>query len=355
VSIRARRIGRPHRWSAALILAALGVATTGAAAPAADHAANVDQVTIGYSAWPGWLPLAVAQKQGIFEKDGLDVHLKYFADYVSSLDAMSAGKLDANSQTLNDTMAAVAGGSEQAIIVVNDNSAGNDAIICDEAITSVADMKGKTVAAEKGLVDHFLLLQGLAKAGLTQDDIDFRGVLTADAAASFADGQFDCVGVPAPFTQEALKRPGSHEIFNSRDFPGVVPDDIVASRTMVTQEPNVAQKIVNAWYDTLDYIQANPKKSARIMAGVAKMSTKDYNELALDTKIFSIDDALQAFQPGDTVTSLQYTAGLINPFIVDSGLAKKAASLDTLFAPQFTQAYAAAHRSRATATRAPAA
>jgi len=352
VSHRARRFGRTHRWSA-LILAALAAATTSAVAAPTARAAERDKVTIGYSAWPGWFPLAVAQKQRIFEKDGLDVDLRYFADYVSSLDAMSAGRLDANSQTLNDTMASVAGGSEQAIIVVNDNSAGNDAIVCDEAITSVADMKGKTVAAERGLVDHFLLLQGLAKAGLTQDDIDFRGVLTADAAASFADGQFDCVGVPAPFIPEALKRPGSHVIFNSRDFPGAAPDGIVVRQTMVTQEPDVAQKIVNAWYDTLDYIQAHPKQSVRIMAGVAKMSSKNYNELARDTKIFTVDDALQAFQLGDTMTSIRYTAGLINPFLVDSGLTKKTASLNGLFAPQFTQAYAAAHQSRATATSAP--
>ena len=35
---------------------------------------------------------------------------------------------------------------------------------------------------------------------MTQDDIDFRGVLTDAAAARFAGGQFDCVGVFAPFT-----------------------------------------------------------------------------------------------------------------------------------------------------------
>ena len=122
-------------------------------------------MTIGYSAWPGWFPLAVADEAGIFEKNGLDVDLRYFADYIASLDAMVAGKLDANTQTLNDTMAAVAGGSKQAIIVVNDNSAGNDAIICDKSITSIADLKGKTIAAEEGVVDHFLLLQGLATEG----------------------------------------------------------------------------------------------------------------------------------------------------------------------------------------------
>jgi NitT/TauT family transport system substrate-binding protein len=344
VGTRARRTGRSRRFIAVAV-AAVAVATTGVLAVPAAHAAKLDKVTIGYSAWPGWFPLAVAQKEGIFKKNGLDVNLKYFADYVSSLDAMSAGKLDANTQTLNDTMAAVAGGSKQSIIVVNDNSAGNDAIICDESIKSVADMKGKTVAAEEGVVDHFLLLQGLAKEGLTQDDIDFRGVLTADAAASFSGGQFDCVGVFAPFTIEALKRPGSHVVFSSKDFPGSIPDHIVVSQQMVAKQPKVAQKIVNAWYATLDYLQANPEKSLKIMADAAQVSTKDYEDLASGTKIFTIDEALAAFQPGETVTSLDYTAGLINPFMVKSGLTKKEASLKGLFAPQFTQAYKDAHPS----------
>jgi NitT/TauT family transport system substrate-binding protein len=170
----------------AVAVVAIAVAATGVVATPAAHAAKLDQVTIGYSAWPGWFPLAVAEKQGIFEKNGLDVDLKYFSDYIASLDAMAAGKLDGNAQTLNDTMAAVAGGSKQAIIVVNDNSAGNDAIICDQSVKSIADLKGKTIAAEEGVVDHFLLLQGLATEKLTQKDIDFRGVVTADAASSTA-------------------------------------------------------------------------------------------------------------------------------------------------------------------------
>ncbi|MET0628709.1 MAG: ABC transporter substrate-binding protein [Acidimicrobiia bacterium] len=334
---------RTRRLVCMLVASALAAAALGTM-PAA-HAAKLDKVTIGYSAWPGWFPLAVADKAGIFEKNGLDVDLKYFADYIASLDAMSAGKLDANTQTLNDTMAAVAGGSKQSIIVVNDNSAGNDAIICDESITSVADMKGKTVAAEQGVVDHFLLLQGLEKAGMTEDDIDFRGVLTADAAASFSGGQFDCVGVFAPFTLEALKRPGSHVVFSSKDFPGTIPDHIVVSKEMVAKQPKVAQKIVNAWYDTLDYMTANPDEANKIMADAAEISPDDYADLAGGTKIFTVDEALAAFQPGTTTASLEYTAKLINPFMVKSGLTKKPASLKGLFAPQFTQAYASAQTS----------
>lgn len=345
----AGRTSRVRRVVAAIVTVAAVVGIGTVAMPSAQ-AAKLDKVTIGYSAWPGWFPLAVAEKEGIFKKDGLDVNLKYFTDYISSLDAMVAGKLDANTQTLNDTMAAVAGGSKQAIIAVNDNSAGNDAIICDQSITSIADLKGKTIAAEEGVVDHFLLLQGLAKEGLTQDDIDFRGVLTADAASSFAGGQFDCVGVFAPFTLDALKRPGSHVVFSSKEFPGTIPDHIVVSQSMVAKKPKVAQKLVNAWYDTLAYIAANPDKALKIMADKAELSTKDYEDLASGTKIFTVDEALAAFEPGDTTTSLQYTADLINPFLVKSGLTKKQASLKNLFAPQFTQAYADAHSSSAAAS-----
>jgi NitT/TauT family transport system substrate-binding protein len=327
----------------AAVASAAVVASVGVVAAPSAHAGQLDKVTIGYSAWPGWFPLAVAEKAGIFKKDGLDVNLKYFADYISSLDAMVAGKLDANTQTLNDTMAAVAGGSKQAIIAVNDNSAGNDAIICDQSVKSIADLKGKTIAAEEGVVDHFLLLQGLATEGLTQDDIDFRGVLTADAASSFAGGQFDCVGVFAPFTLDALKRSGSHVVFSSKEFPGTIPDHIVVSQSMVAKKPKVAQKMVNAWYDTLAYIQANPEKALKIMAAKAELSTKDYEDLASGTKIFTVDEAIEAFQPGDTTNSLQHTAELINPFLVESGLTKKQASLKGLFQPQFTQTYADAH------------
>ena len=98
-----------------------------------------DPIVLGYSAWPGWFPLAIADQEGIFEEAGVDVELRFFADYLGSLDAMAAGELDGNTQTLNDTMFAVAAGSPQTIVTNNDNSTGNDAIICDESVTSIED------------------------------------------------------------------------------------------------------------------------------------------------------------------------------------------------------------------------
>ena len=239
-------------------------------------------------------------------------------------------------------MAAVAGGSKQAIIVVNDNSAGNDAIICDKSITSVADMKGKTVAAEEGVVDHFLLLQGLAKAGMTQDDIDFRGVLTADAAASFSGGQFDCVGVFAPFTLEALKRPGSHVVFSSKDFPGTHPGP---HRGVADDGGEAAEGRAEARERLVRHARLHrgePRQGARRSWPTRPSSrpptTQDLAKRHEDLHRRRGARGVPARRPRPT--SLEYTAELINPFLVKSGLTKKQASLKGLFAPQFTQAYA---------------
>ncbi len=237
----------------------------------------------------------------------------------------------------------MASGAKQKIVVVNDNSTGNDQIICDKSITSVEGMKGKTVAAEAGVVDHFLLLQGLAKAGMTEKDVNFTGVKTDAAAAGFAGGQFDCVGVFAPFTVQALGRPGSHAVFTSKDFPGAIPDHLVATDS-AAKNKDAMTKLVDAWYATIDWIQKNPDEATKIMADKAQLSAADYKSFEAGTTIFTPAQAKNAYEdrPGDP-TSLPEMARRINPFLVSSGLAKDQADLSGIFDPSYTDAYVAAH------------
>jgi NitT/TauT family transport system substrate-binding protein len=312
-----------------------------AAATTAGAAAPGPTITIGYSAWPGWFPLKVAEEKGFFTKAGVDVKLRYFTDYVSSIDAFTAGQIDGNTQTLNDTMAGVAAGQKASIVVNTDFSAGNDAVIVDKSISSIEDLKGKTVAAEAGVVDHFLLLQGLESKGLGEDDIDFRGVLTDAAAAGFAGGQFDAVGVFAPFTTEALKRPGSKVLFSSADFPGSISDHIVLSSELVAERPDDVQKIVDAWYATLDYIAANPDEAIAIMAKQAGVTPADYATYAKGTEILTPQQAEDAYTDSPASTSLPNTAKKINPFLLSSGLTQEEADLTGLFDDTFTKAYIA--------------
>jgi NitT/TauT family transport system substrate-binding protein len=324
--------------AAAAVTALLFAAGCGGDAEAESGGAKAATVRLGFSAWPGWFPWQVAQEQGLFAKNGVSVDLKYFESYTDSLTALSTGNLDANSQTLNDTLSSVSGGAKQTVVLTNDNSTGNDQIIARPGITTVADLKGKKVAAEQGTVDHYLLLLALRKAGLTEKDVQFTPLLTDAAAAAFVAGKVDAVGVFAPFTTTALGLKGSKAIATSKDFPGAIPDHLVFGADFVKEHPNEVQAMVQTWFDTTAWIKANPGKAVEIMAKRGGVSAADYKSYDAGTTIFSRQQNLDAFASGSTAANLDYQAAQIGDFLVSTGLADEKPSLDGLLEPKFVQA-----------------
>ncbi len=303
--------------------------------------AGVGAVRLGFSAWPGWFPWQVAQDEGIFKANAVQVDLKWFDGYLESISTLTAGQIDANSQTLGDTVSSVSGGADQVVVLVNDNSTGNDKVIVREGINAIADLKGKKVAAEEGTVDHFLLLLGLKKAGLSPKDIQFVPLETGKAAAAFVGGQVDAVAVFAPFTTQALKRPGSKELFTSKNFPGAISDHLVFTRKFVNEHPDQVQALVDSWFATLDYMKTNQEKSYKTMAKRAGVTVNEYKEYADGTRLFTIEENLKAFQPGSNMTSLQFAAQEMSKFLQEVGLAATNPDISKLFDDRFIKAYAA--------------
>jgi NitT/TauT family transport system substrate-binding protein len=302
-------------------------------------AVSGEPIKLGFSAWPGWFPWQVAEEQGMFKKAGVNVELVWFEGYLDSINALAAGQLDANSQTLNDTLASIAAGSEQRIVLVNDNSTGNDQIIVREGINSVADLKGKKIGIEAGVVDHFLLALGLKKAGLSLSDVEVVNLETGAAAASFAADQLDAVGAFAPFTTQALKRSGSKVLFTSKEFPGSIPDHLVVSGDLVEKRPGDVQKLINAWFMTLDYIKANQDKSLDIMAKRAGVSVAEYKEYGAGTTLFTLEQNTKAFSSGSDMTYLEYAAQEIAKFMLENEFIEEKLDLAKVFEPRFVRAY----------------
>jgi NitT/TauT family transport system substrate-binding protein len=305
---------------------------------------TADAVRLGYSAWPGWFPWKVAEEQQVFTQNNVAVDLKWFDGYLESISTLNAEQIDANSQTLGDTVSSVSGGADQVVVLVNDNSTGNDKIIVTKEINSIEDLKGKKVAAEEGTVDHFLLLQGLKQAGLSPQDIEFVPLETGKAAAAFVAGQVDAVAVFAPFTTQALKLPESKELFSSQDFPGSISDHLVFTRKFVEQSPEKVQAVVDSWFATLDYIEANQEEAYKVMAQRAGVSLDEYKSYADGTQIFTVEENLKAFQPGNDMSSLSFAANKMGKFLVDVGLTKSVPDISKLFDDRFVKAYAEKHK-----------
>ena len=162
---------------------------------------------------------------------------------------------------------------------------------------------------------------------------------TGKAAAAFVGGQVDAVAVFAPFTTQALKRSNSKELFSSKDFPGAISDHLVFTRKFIGEHPDRVQSLVNSWFATLEYMKSNKEKSYEILANRAGVSVDEYKEYENGTKIFTIEENLKAFQPGNDMTSLQFAAAEMTKFLVDVNLAKTQPDISTLFDDRFIKAY----------------
>jgi NitT/TauT family transport system substrate-binding protein len=297
-------------------------------------------IQIALSPWPGWFFWYYVQDGGYFKKHNVDVKLKWFPVYSDSLEALSTGQVDANSQTLSDTLAPLSKGIKLKAVLVNDNSYGGDAIVSKPGISSLKELKGKTVATELGTVDHLLLLTALAKAGLNETDINYVNMTVNDAAPAFINGKVDASVLWEPFQTKAVTEGKGKVLFSSKETPGLIPDLLVFKADVVKNRSKDVQKIVDAWFDALADFKKDPTKGIAIMAKYAEQSPAEY-KLGLDSiKLFSAADNVKAFTKGNTYESLNYTGGKTAKFLKKLDMISKTPNIEPLLEPKFVKAVA---------------
>ncbi|MDQ2731444.1 MAG: ABC transporter substrate-binding protein [Armatimonadota bacterium] len=316
-----------------------GSTSAGASSDAGAAPASGPAITIGYSDWPGWTCWDIADQKGFFKKHGVNVKLVWFPNYTDSLNALAAGKVDANCQTWSDSMGPLAEGEPLKAVLVNDNSFGNDAVIAKPGITSVKQLRGKKVATELGTVDHFLLLKALEANGMTEKDVKFTNIKVQDCPAAMLGGAVDAVVVWEPSRSKLLHdMKGSTVVYDSTQVPGLIPDLLVVQSKVVESRPADIQKIVDAWYDMLGWWKTHPDEAVQIMAKRTSSPVSFYQGFIKGTRIFSAPEALTAMTKGPGVDSLYTSGDQVAKFLLKVDQVKKVPDYGSAIDPQFIKA-----------------
>ena len=334
-------------WSLAiLLLVSFALVTNWHQLPIANSGGSKSElkhpIVIGYSNWAGWWPWAIAESEDLFTKNGLNVELRWYDDYTESLEDLAAGYIDGNCQTLNDTLSFVNSAVEgEVIVLVNDNSAGNDKIIAAPEIGSVKKLRNQRVAIEAGVVDDFLLTLALEQENMSRDDVEIVDLETGAAVEAFVAEQADAVGAFPPFWLRALQRSGAAEIITSKAFPGAIPDLLVVTQKLVDRHALEVQSLVETWFDILEFMSAQPAKAEQIMSERAGVSREEFQLFKAGTKMFTLQDNLQAFEIGNDMTSMPYAALKIVDYLHNSlrSIDKKP-DLTEIFDSSFIKSYA---------------
>jgi NitT/TauT family transport system substrate-binding protein len=319
---------RPSRLLTAFVTIALAIATL-----------QSKPLKIGYSDWPGWVAWEVAIEKEWFKKAGVDVELEWF-DYLASMDAFAAGKLDAVCMTNGDALLTGATGGANVMILINDFSNGNDMVVAAPGITSMMQLKGKKVGVEVGLVGHLLLLKGLESAGLTEYDVDLVNMPTDQAAQTLASGDVDAIVAWQPNSGQALKAvAGSTKIFSSADRPGLIYDTLAVSPESLSSNRAEWKKVVSVWYQIVDYIK-DPKTredAIAIMASRVDLPPAEYKPFLSGTEILTLAQAKKAYKKTEGFSSLYGSSEIVDAFSVANKMYEEKQDIGSYIDPSLTK------------------
>ena len=315
-------------WTLGLVLGLASLARPAAAAP----------LTVGYSDWPGWVAWQVAIDKGFIKDAGLDLTFQWF-DYSASMDAFSAGKLDANLMTNGDTLVTGAGGGKGIMVMLTDYSNGNDMIVAKPGIKSLKDLKGKKVGIEVGLVEHLLLLHGLQGAGMKEKELKLVNAKTNETPQVLASGQVSAIGAWQPISGQAMKgSPGAHPIYTSAQAPGLIYDVLAVSPTSLNVHRADWMKLIGVWDKVVHYINdpATQDDAVKIMAARVDLTPEVYKPLLEGTHLIDVAEGKKTFKKAEGLTTLYGSSKIADEFNVANDVYKKGQDINSYIDPSLT-------------------
>ncbi len=221
------------RTSRRLTLGLLFAAALGAGLPGPAAAQTSKEVRIGYQKY-GTLTLLKgrATLETRLAQKGITVKWTEFPAGPVLLEGLNVGSIDFGTVGEAPPIFAQAAGANLVYVGNEPPSPASEAIVVPKGSTigSLADLKGKKIALNKGSNVHYLLVKALEKAGVDYRDVQTVFLPPADARASFERGAVDAWVIWDPFLAAAEKQLGARVL---ADGKGLVSNHqfYLASRT----------------------------------------------------------------------------------------------------------------------------
>lgn len=260
-----------------MLIAAAAVLALVQAAPAQqiekpDLVLGVGGATLLY-----YLPLAIADRKGFFEEEGLNVEINDFRGGSQSLQALMGGSADVVTGAYEHTIRMQVKGQDiRAVIELGRFPAivlAVKASLADQ-IKTPGDLKGRNigVTAPGSSTNNFVNYL-LSKDGVAPDEVSIIGVGAGSTAiAGMKRGEIDAISNLDPvittlerdgdivILADSRTEEGMLDIFGSSTLPAAV---LYAKGDFIEQNPNTVQALVNAFYKALRWLEtASPEDVA---------------------------------------------------------------------------------------------
>ena len=260
--------------------AAAGLLGSAAFARAADASASptspsspLQQLRIGFQ--KSAVNLVIVKQQGALEKQFTDAKVSWieFPAGPQLLEALAVGSLDFGLTGDSPPVFAQAAGKGLLYVGAEPPKPLSSAILvkADSPLRTLADLKGKKLAFQKGSSAHYLSVRAIEKAGLAWSDFTPIYLAPADARAAFEKGAIDAWSIWDPYyaaTELDLKTRALNTgagLSNNNSF-------YLAAREFVGKHPQAIASLLAELTRADLFARSNRNEAAQLIAGYSGLS-----------------------------------------------------------------------------------
>ena len=227
-----------------------------------------EPLRIGYQKYG---TLTILKARGDLEKrlapQGIAVRWVEFPAGPQLLEGLNVGSIDFGTVGEAPPIFAQAAGADLVYVANQPPAPAGEAIVVpkDSTVRSVAELKGRKIALNKGSNVHYLLVRALERAGLKYGEVQVVFLPPADARAAFERGAVDAWVIWDPFLAAAEKQIGARVL---ADGKGLVSNHqfYLAARPYADKRPQVIQAIVDELARLDQWAEGNHKEVAAFLA-----------------------------------------------------------------------------------------
>ncbi|MBI4522791.1 MAG: ABC transporter substrate-binding protein [Deltaproteobacteria bacterium] len=166
----------------------------------------------------------------------------------------------------------------------------------DQTTKAMADLKGKAIAVQLGTGTYGVWARYLKHVGLSAKDFTIKNTSNPLIPAAMESGSVDGAVTWEPSPTRMVRKGIGRVILGPDDLAKPInspyPFFLIAPSRLIEQKPDLVQKVVNAWAQSVKYIQENPDDVARIMQESMKRMrgiTLDINDVKREAYLTKYD------------------------------------------------------------------
>jgi sulfonate transport system substrate-binding protein len=296
--------------------AATSAPATSAPAAAADSGAKPAEIRLD---WATYNPSSlVLQKFGWLDedlkKDGVAVKWVQSAGSNKANEFLSSGAGDFGSTAGAAALLARTNGVPLKTVYVYSKPEWTALVVAkDSPIKTVADLKGKKIAATRGTDPFFFLLRSLKEAGLSQNDVEIVNLQHPEGRLALERGQVDAWAGLDPHMAASELKNGSTLLYRNIDFNTF--GTLNVREEFLKQYPQYVARVLAQYERAREWILANPDEAAQILADAAKLDLDVAKKQLTERTVLDTDAGV----PGD---KLKAALEAVVPILKDEKLVK---------------------------------